>query len=371
MLGATGGIEVMKILVLSRYSRLGASSRLRTMQYVPALTAAGLNVEVAPFFDDAYLERLYAGDTSRHATPGYFMARLRQILSHRKVDLVWVEKEAFPWVPWLLERALLPRNVPLVSDHDDAVFHRYDLHRRAVVRSLLGRKIDGVMAASNLVMAGNRYLADRAKAAGAPHIEIVPTVVDIDAYSTDRHPPADGRPRIGWIGSPGTWADYGAPILPLLASIAARHGAMIRAVGAGQLARPDQMLEILPWSEETEISLIQSMDIGIMPLDDSPWARGKCGYKLIQYMACGLPVVASPVGVNSEIVEHGVNGFLAETEADWVTAIETLLSDADLRRRMGAQGRKKVEREYSLQIYGPKVATMLGNAALSGRSPAQ
>lgn len=104
-----------------------------------------------------------------------------------------------------------------------------------------------------------------------------------------------------------------------------------------------------------------------MPLTDTPWARGKCGYKLIQYMACGLPVIASPVGVNTEIVEHGVNGFLASTEAEWIEALRTLLSDAALRARMGEAGRRKVERDYSLQVWGPRVAQILRDAANQGR----
>jgi hypothetical protein len=110
------------------------------------------------------------------------------------------------------------------------------------------------------------------------------------------------------------------------------------------------------------------MDIGIMPLTDTPWARGKCGYKLIQYMACGLPVVASPVGVNADIVEHGVNGFLASTETEWRSALGTLLSDANLRHRMGMAGRQKIERDYSLQVWAPKVAGMLHDAAIRGEA---
>jgi hypothetical protein len=121
------------------------------------------------------------------------------------------------------------------------------------------------------------------------------------------------------------------------------------------------------WSEDSEVAMIQSMDIGIMPLTDSPWARGKCGYKLIQYMACGLPVVASPVGVNADIVEHGVNGFLATTEDEWRQALTTLLRDPDLRRRMGAAGRRKVETDYSLQVWGPRVAAIFHEIAGGGR----
>ena len=361
----------MKILILSLYSRLGASSRLRMIQYQASMTESGLQVEVVPFFDDTYLKRLYAGGKPSFATLGFFVTRLRCLLSHRRVDLVWVEKELFPWLPWFLERTLIPRNIPLVSDYDDAIFHRYDKHKNVLVRSLLGSKIDRIMAASALVIAGNQYLADRAEAAGAKHVEIVPTVLNANAYSTERPKAKDGRQRIGWIGSPSTWAAYGAPIMPLLTSIANRHGAMIRLVGAGQSAMPGYILETLPWSEESEVPLIQGMDVGIMPLDDSPWARGKCGYKLIQYMACGLPVVASPVGVNKEIVEHGVNGFLAETESEWASALDALLGDAELRRRMGMAGRKKVERDYSLQAYGPRVAAMLLDVAHSGKSQAR
>lgn len=152
------------------------------------------------------------------------------------------------------------------------------------------------------------------------------------------------------------------PLLPLLQEMARTHGALIRAVGTGPGADMD-LLERLPWAEETEGRLIQSMDIGIMPLDDTPWSRGKCGYKLIQYMACGLPVVASPVGVNSEIVEDGVTGFLASSDAEWRDAISRLLADADLRRRMGEAGRKRMEELYSLQVWGPRVAEMLRQVA--------
>ena len=118
-------------------------------------------------------------------------------------------------------------------------------------------------------------------------------------------------------------------------------------------------LKILPWAEETEVNLIQDMDIGVMPLPDTHWTRGKCGYKLIQYMACGLPAIASPVGVNCDIVADGVNGFLAENDDEWRTEIKKLLDDPDLRHRMGTAGRKKVEEQYSLQVWGPRVAQML------------
>lgn len=349
----------MKILLLSRYTRLGASSRLRTMQYVPVLAREGIEVQAAPFFDDAYLHALYAGSPKKTSSVAHMSNRIRQIWVRPAPDMIWVEYEALPWIPWLIERAVLPRRIPLVSDYDDAIFHRYGKHERGAVRAVLGRKIEHVMAASGLVMAGNPYLSDHAHGAGASRVETVPTVVDLDSYALRASSFKKNNLCVGWIGTPQTWQALAHPIHAVLSPLLASQKALFRAVGASLGYAKKETLEILPWSEEREVALIQSLDIGVMPLPDTPWTRGKCGYKLIQYMACGLPVVASPVGVNKDIVEHGVNGFLATSDDEWRSAIETLLSDADLRRRMGAAGRKKVEEHYSLQVWGPRVARLL------------
>jgi glycosyltransferase involved in cell wall biosynthesis len=359
----------MRVLVLSRYTRLGASSRLRTAQYLPFLEQQQFQVECAPFFDDAYLSALYAGRPGERSVISYFRDRVAALRRRPRPDLIWLEYEALPWLPWAIERLLLnPKRCPLVVDYDDAVFHRYDHHGNAAVRWLLGRKIDQIMRSASLVMAGNDYLAERAWHAGGSRVEKVPTVVDTHTYSARARTKTDTVGRIGWIGTPSTWTEYMAPLVPMLFSVAAARGARLRVVGAGRAATPHPLLDNLPWSEESEIARIQEMDIGIMPLTDTPWARGKCGYKLIQYMACGLPVVASPVGVNAHIVEHGVNGFLASSEAEWRTALALLLSNAELRRQMGSEGRRKVEREYSLQTWGPRVAGMLRGVARAGQT---
>lgn len=357
----------MRVLLLSRYTRLGASSRLRTAQYLPFLEQEKLVVEDVPFFDDAYLAALYSGRSGNGAVFAYFSRRMAALRRMPRPDLIWVEYEALPWMPWSFERLVLPRGVPVVADYDDAVFHRYDGHGNPLVRWLLGRKIDHVMGASAMVMAGNAYLAERAGTAGAPDVRIVPTVVDIEHYSLRTQAARSSGRRIGWIGTPSTWNEYMAPMMPLLSSIAETHGARLSAVGAGAAAASHPLLDNLPWTEETEVAHIQEMDVGIMPLADTPWARGKSGYKLLQYMACGLPVVASPVGVNAEIVMHGVNGFLASSDQEWREALGILLSDPKLRFQMGAEGRRKIEREYSLQVWGPRVAAILRNVAERGR----
>ncbi|MEO4045280.1 glycosyltransferase family 4 protein [Hoeflea sp. CAU 1731] len=332
------------------------------MQYVPLLANNGVEVEVFPFFDEAYLQAFYNGQPKGFDTIRYYLARAKRLVAKKKADLLWVEKEAFPWLPWFLEHALLPANIPIVADYDDAVFHRYDLHKSAIVRGLLATKIDRLMAASTLVVAGNEYLASRAKTAGARTVEVVPTVVDAAQYSTQKQA-TDDRRRVGWIGTPDTWANFGMPLFEMLRPTIRSQNATFRAIGADLKPSEETDKEFIPWSEDTEIALIQGMDIGVMPLADTPWAKGKCGYKLIQYMACGLPVIASPIGVNTQIVEHDVNGFLAESDQEWRDALTTLLSDSDLRQRMGKAGREKVEKNYSLQAQGPRMVKLMQEAA--------
>lgn len=357
----------MKAIMLTRYERSGASSRLRMIQYAETLRAQGIEPSLNPFFNQRYLEKLYLGRATLGPALTAYAHRLGQLRRAGQADLIWLEKEALPWLPWGIERVLLPEAVPVVVDYDDAVFHRYDLHRSASVRRLLGSKLDKLMASASLVMAGNRYLADRAQMAGSLRVEIVPTVVDLTAYSQRPEPLSAVCLKIGWIGTPSTWSEYMAPILSMLLQSAEAAGARLIAVGAGRAAKMHPLLDNFPWTENSEVARIHAMDIGIMPLTDTPWARGKCGYKLIQYMACGIPVIASPVGVNAEIVEHGVNGFLATTETEWKEALQTLLSDPTLRRQMGQEGRRKIERNYSLQVWGPRVAQMLRQIADEGR----
>lgn len=358
----------LRLLVLSRYTRLGASSRLRTLQYRPWLENAGLDVTYSHFFDDAYLEGLYGGRRSKMAVFRYFRDRLQALLRKPRPDLIWMEYEALPWLPWVFESAALPTDVPLVSDFDDAVFHRYDRHRSAAVRTLLGAKIDQLMGRSAIVTAGNAYLVERARAAGAVRVELVPTVVQMDLYHLAEQQAGNDELRVGWIGTPQTWRELAQPYFELLRPVLDEYDARFLAVGASLEASEFGRLEIATWSEATEIARTRQMSIGVMPMPDSPWTRGKCGYKLIQYMACGLPVIASPVGVNREIVEHGVNGFLASTKAEWVEALDALLNDKEMRARMGRAGRQKVEEQFSLDIWGPRVATLLKSVVKEGAS---
>ena len=208
-------------------------------------------------------------------------------------------------------------------------------------------------------MVGNEYLGFHARSAGAKRVELLPTVVDAYRYICAEK--GNAAPvTIGWIGQPST-ARYLAAIAPAFQKMISSHSARVVAIGPNPSQLQELPIEVKPWSEASEVAEIQQFDIGIMPLSDTPWERGKCGYKLIQYMACGKPVVASPVGVNSEIVHHGVNGYLAKTESEWCVALDELCRDAVLRKRMGAEGRTIMEQKYSLQIMAPKLAALFSS----------
>jgi len=213
------------------------------------------------------------------------------------------------------------------------------------------------MKRATLVIAGNGYLADRARSAGARWIEVVPTVVDIERYRIRPTSRQDAF-TIGWIGTPGT-ALYLKNAQAALHSLGKIGRAKVLLVGSGAVTTEGVVTEHREWSEETEVADIQDFDVGIMPLLDGPWERGKCGYKLIQYMACGKPVVASPVGVNCQIVDHGVNGFLSESASDWLNALSELMHSQELCTRIGSAGRRLVEQRYCLQVTAPRIADLM------------
>jgi glycosyltransferase involved in cell wall biosynthesis len=347
----------MRILLLARYGRLGASSRLRSYQYIEGLRRRGLEVEVSPFFSDEYLRILYSGHTSRREVIKAYAQRLRRVMQLSGFDLIWIEKEILPYWPAVFELILRLRSIPYVVDYDDAVFHRYEFHRSPAVRATLRRKIDRVMHYSSVVIVGNDYLRQRAAKAGARRIFEIPTVLDERRYAA-RDTKVHTRLVIGWIGTPKT-VRYLLALRSVLYDLTTELQAKVVAVGVTDDDVHGTSIEACRWSEDTEVDSISGFDVGIMPLPDAPWERGKCGYKLLQYMACGLPVVASPVGVNAAIVQHGVNGFLATSHDEWTKYLSLLLGSSALRRQLGARGRSLFEKEFTLERQIPRLEAAL------------
>ena len=349
----------MKVMLLTRYSRSGASSRLRYYQYLPFLNAQGMDVDVYPLFGEEYLKRLNAGQPQNPASIlSAYLHRIFRLISCRAYDLLWLEYEALPWLPDWVERILGRGAIPYIVDYDDAIFHRYDRHSSQCIRSLLRYKIVAVMRNARLVIAGNTYLSEKAVQSGAKWVEWLPTVVDSTRY---RLKPFSKRPvfTIGWIGSPTT-AAYLEPLYAVFGKLSQDSEIRLILVGGYPKDLPSAFpVEYRPWSEETEAEQMLDFDVGIMPIPDEPWAYGKCGYKLIQYMACGLPVVASSVGANIRIVKDGVNGYLVSTDKHWEQALRALQENPELRQAMGSQGRRDVEAHYSLQVTAPRLANLI------------
>jgi glycosyltransferase involved in cell wall biosynthesis len=329
---------------------------------LPVLRQQNVLVDVHSFFDDEYLIRLYAGRRAAVSSLlGYYTRRFRTMLDRAHTDLIWLEKEAVPWLPWPIERWLLGGR-PYVVDFDDAWHLRYQEHPNPLVRAALAGKLPAIVRASRLAIVGNAYLGAWARRMQAPRILELPTTVDLSRYPLATGTP-DGGFTIGWIGSPANAAMYLPPLAGVLAELTAGAGVRLDLVGSGPFALDGVAVRNLPWSEADEGRLISGFDVGIMPLRHDEWSEGKCAYKLIQYMACGLPVVASPVGMNRVVVRDGVNGFLADTPEQWRSALLTLRGDPALCRRMGAVGRALVEAEFSHVTVGLQLAAALRQAA--------
>lgn len=347
-----------KVLYFTKYSRNAGSSRLRSFQYFPSLEKAGFSVEASPLFNEKYLANLYAAQsTKKEAVSGYFK-RFLKLFTVFKYDKIVIEKELFPYLPAFAERILNILGVKYIVDYDDAVFHNYDQHTNAVIRNFLGKKINVVMKNATVVVAGNSYLATRAETAGAKNIEMIPTVIDLERYSLKEKD--GGHFIIGWIGTKTTFEKHLLPQKNWIKKIQEEDpDIQFHIVGITEDMDLGKNVKYIPWTEDSEVQEIQKFDVGIMPLENSLWEKGKCSYKIIQYFACGIPAVAAPIGMNTEVIVVGENGFMANSEIDWLDAVRKLKADKVLRQTLGKNGRSKVESQYTLQVTAAKWIAVL------------
>jgi glycosyltransferase involved in cell wall biosynthesis len=320
--------------------------RYRIEAFVPALAARGIAITAEP------LQR------------GNFI-RWRQFLSLRQTDVVILQRKVMsPSHVWMLRKCAKR----LVFDFDDAVFQRDSFSRRPAksVKRMTGFR--SVIAASDVVLAGNSYLADRAAAYGVPaKIHVIPTCIDTSRYKLARHVRQGESVRMAWIGSSSTLQGL-RQAESWLAAVGQRiPGIKLRLICDAKLEIPGIRVEPRPWSSTTECDDLAAADIGISWLPDDSFTRGKCGLKILQYMAAGLPVVTNPVGVHPEMVIPGETGFLLETPEEWAEAIAQLANDPALRQRMGQAGRRRVEQLYSVQRWSMPFAEIV-SGLLSTRS---
>lgn len=356
----------VNMLCLTKYTVSGPSSRYRVHQFLPYLRAAGIRVDVQSLHDERYLELLQRGDrVSSTYLVSRGLRRAAKILSARKYDLIMVQKEIFPHAPAVAERMLGATRAKLVVDIDDAVFTLYGTGSNGQWWDKMRGTYSGLLRRASLVLAGNTYLKAYAEQY-SDNVVFFPTVVDTDRLCPVERADEDHVPVIGWIGSPAT-SKYLPVLVPILERLAKSARFRCVLVGTSALDVNGVAVHAKPWREAEEIADLAGFDIGLMPQDSSEWAKGKCGLKLLQYMAMGVPSVSSPSGGAGEIVTDGENGFLARTPGEWHDKLLCLLRDRDVRRDVGERGRRWVESHYNLRRYGPILASHLTTLAAGPR----
>lgn len=338
---------------------------MRIEQYRRSLATRGIELHVSAFFDDFTYSILYEPGRSAAKAAGVLrglMRRLRDLARVARSDLVIVYRESAPLGPPIFERALARRGIPFVFDFDDAIFLApiHPANRRWSWLRHPSRVAETARLA-RAVIVGNEYLASWVRRRNTD-VTIIPTAVD-----TDRHRPGlvdrPPRPRvIGWVGSSTT-----APYLRLLDEpfdvLARRRSDVLLRVVGGRYEHPRMPVELRPYRLDGEPTDVASFHVGILPEPDDPWTRGKGAFKALLYMAAGIPVVASRVGVNTEVVVDQQTGFCVDSPDDWMDALTRLLNDERSSQAMGACGRERVERLYSTKVQGPRLAEVISRAA--------
>jgi glycosyltransferase involved in cell wall biosynthesis len=347
----------LRLLVLaSKPKGIAPGQRFRLEQWAPRTAAShGIELDFAPFESPRLVELLYL--------PGHrpekaawvlwdFVRRLKDVIRARRYDGVVVFREAALIGPAIYERALKALGVPMFFDFDDAIWHHGQVSKANGVFSKLHfyGKTSTICRLAAGVLAGNEYLASYARQRSS-NVFVVPTSIELDRYPVQPEASDPSRFVVAWSGSLATLPHF-EHARPILERLAKRRPLTVKVICNKPPERPIEGAEnvFVPWSEAGEAEAVGAAHVGIMPLPDDEFTRGKCGLKALQFMATGRPVVVSPVGMNRDLVTSGQNGFLASTTDEWLDALEQLASSRELRHRIGAAGRKTVEEGYSAEV---------------------
>ena len=345
----------MRILFWVPYPTEGASNRYRVEQYLPYLKKAGIRYSLGPFWSSSAYKVLYK---PRHYFKKFYffivgtLLRLFDLMRIFQYDIVFVHREAYPVGVAFFEAILAKLRRPFIFDFDDAIFlPSTSQSNNFIERYKDPHKVAKIIKMSKHVLAGNRYLLDFALRCNHS-VSIIPTPIDTDKYYPDNKKQGD-EVVIGWIGSITT-LNFLNMIKDVFVQLSNRFSYIKFMIVGGDFSIHGLSNVISkPWSMHEEVADLKTFDIGIMPMPDNEWTRGKCGFKAILYMSLGIPCVCSAVGVNKEIITDGVNGFLADTENEWINKLSLLIENAELRKQIVTAGRKTVEERYSLKINAP------------------
>jgi glycosyltransferase involved in cell wall biosynthesis len=353
----------MNILFLTCGDRV-PSTRFRVLPYVPHLRALGHRCTVASSFPQKYDYFPVIGWRASQALKRMVRRWHLWQARWRKFDVVFLEREIFDNDTWSFEQRFRETAPGFVLDVDDGIFLRYP------------QKFEHLARMADVVIAGNEFLKDHIEPIN-PHVTVIPTCVDMDQYPLKQDTtPAGQRPVIGWMGTTGN-LEYLRGIAPALRNLATRCDYELRLIAAerGTLDQIDLAgvnVRFIPWEGKTEVEQLLQFDIGIMPLDAvQQWNVYKCGLKLIQYMGLGIPGVASPIGVNAEIIRHGEDGFLASDPQEWEERLFELAQSPELRMKMGHAARPRIAKHYSIQAHILRLAEVLETAAHSRPSASE
>jgi glycosyltransferase involved in cell wall biosynthesis len=333
----------MKINMLTRYNTLGASSRYRYYMYAAHMRESGEQVEVSPFFDEQYLRCLYKGKRAGifNILKSYWR-RLKAILSAG--DCLLIEYELFPLLPYYIERVFLKQR-KYILNFDDNVWQKY------AGKMFLSDKYDALVRNAAGIIVANDFLYEKVSKLNSNIVKI-PTVVDLDLYNikTDKF----DKFTLVWIGTPVTYM-YLEKYADTLSVLAEKYDFELLVIARKSLEKrkiEGVNMRFVDWSQESETEHLLRSHVGIMPLTDDEFSKGKSAFKLIQYSAAGLPVIASPVGENTKIVDNEKTGFLADSPNEWLEALGKLIDDKKLYSQM-AKATKKASKNYSIQKYFP------------------
>jgi len=337
----------VKITYFSKYSHLAPSTRFRLFQFLDRFEKAGVDLNVQILFDDGYFRFLRdpsSGIKKRLQKSFYVASRFKLRMHESRHDhsnLAIIEQQLFPYMPFPIEKRFLPKNY--LVEFDDAIYLTHPKKLPKVIRNASG------------VIAGNRTLADYSKQFNQ-NVHIVPTVLDSENFRP-REKTKREKLIIGWSG-----IEYNFKYIRTLGQIfdrlAKKYPVEIVILAASPPRDFDFPFTFEKWNEKTEVDQIGQFDIAVMPLEMDEWCKGKCGLKLLQYMSLEIPSIATPIGVNSEIVKEGENGFTAITQDQWEQSLTKLIEDPSLRMKLGKAARQTVIDDYSLEVWFPKIVSL-------------
>jgi glycosyltransferase involved in cell wall biosynthesis len=353
----------MKILFLTQGDQQVASSRHRVYQFLPALKEAGIEAVVHPAvageeFYEAFISRSFKGNFRRLFRT--FTRRVRDLHQLGSFDYVYVQKPILP-APLFNMELRIARQAKMIFDFDDAIYTKRVGPTPLTNNWPQARRVASICKRAHRVIVGSEELARFARNLNIdPYV--IPTVVDTEAYAarSSLHKRAHKIPVIGWVGSPSTQSDL-SRVMPSLIELHSKVPFVVRVIGGLISTMPVRFpIEWKAWNLKTEVEDVANLDYGLAPLHDTTWNHGKCGLKVLQYWAAGVPVVASPVGIYKEIIRDGENGLLAANDSEWSEKLLMLIKSRELRHKIIAGGHKTVEEKFSLKAQAPRFVQIFG-----------